>query len=154
MGIFGRDERGAESKPTSPTPSKRQGSGAAAVSGASATVIARANRVEGTIVGSGDIQIEGELQGGVEGTGQLRVAERGIVEGTIRARNVTVGGSVRGDILANESIQLDATADVEGNITAPKIRIAEGATFQGQVLMKEVSEKPAPEGETSGPQTP
>ncbi len=135
MGIFGRDERNSQSKPEAATPSGRQQAAGQTASGGN-TVIARGNRIEGTISGSSDIQIEGELKGVVDGTGHLRVASQGLVEGNLAARTVVVAGTVRGDILAGETIQLETSATVEGNITAPRIRIADGATFEGKVHMK------------------
>jgi cytoskeletal protein CcmA (bactofilin family) len=136
MGIFGRDED--ESAASQPQPARQpQGS---AQPPSTVTVIARSNRVEGTVLGSGDIRVEGHIQGAVDSTGQLLVAENGRVEGKISSRGVTVSGRVQGDILAKERIELQASAVVEGNITAPRILINDGATFDGQVLMKDPAE--------------
>lgn len=135
MGIFGRDERSPQSKPAAATPSGRQQT-AGQPPQAGNSVIARGNRVEGTISGSSDIEIQGEFKGTVDGTGHLRVAAQGVVDGNLAARTVVVSGTVQGDILAGETIQLETSATVEGNITAPRIRIADGATFEGKVHMK------------------
>jgi cytoskeletal protein CcmA (bactofilin family) len=136
MGIFGREDRTDEGKPEpSQPPSKQQQTvrpGAASV-----TVIARSNWVEGTLLGSGDVRVEGQLKGGVDSSGLLVVAESGRVEGKISARSVTISGAVVGDVSAAERIELDASAQVEGNITSPRILINDGATFDGQVFMKE-----------------
>jgi cytoskeletal protein CcmA (bactofilin family) len=135
MGIFGRDERNSQSRPTASTPPKGQRE-ADQTPSAGSTVIARGNHIQGTITGSSDVEIEGELKGAVDGTGHLRIASQGVVEGNLAARTVVVAGTVRGDILAGETIQLETSASVEGNITAPRIRMADGATFEGEVHMK------------------
>jgi cytoskeletal protein CcmA (bactofilin family) len=136
MGIFGREDRTDEGKaePSQP-PSKQQST--ARPGAASVTVIARSNWVEGTLLGSGDVRVEGQLKGGVDSSGLLVVAESGRVEGRISARSVTISGAVVGDVSAAERIELDASAQVEGNITSPRILINDGATFDGQVFMKE-----------------
>jgi len=107
-------------------------------------VIARGNRIEGTISGSSDIQVDGDLQGSINGSGVVRVAAQGRVEGTVGGRVVVVAGVVRGDIAAAETVELESSAKVTGNITAPRIRIADGASFDGQVFMKEAASKAAP----------
>ena len=135
MGIFGRDERSPQATPDPPASSGRQRT-TNQPADAGCSIVAGSNRFEGTISGSGDIEIEGELKGTVDGTGRLRVATGGSVEGNLAARTVVVAGAVRGDILAGETIELEASASVEGNITAPRIRIADGASLEGKVHMK------------------
>lgn len=88
------------------------------------------------------MRIEGKVKGTIDISGQLLVAADGTVEAKVSASTVTVAGEVVGDILAAEKIELEPTAKVQGNITAPKILINEGATFDGQVAMKDGKPKP------------
>jgi len=144
MGIFGRDEHTSSAKgSTHPPAGGRSQAGSAGLAGGS-TVIASGNRVEGTLTGSSDIQIDGELHGEINASGVVRVAGPGRVEGTVSGRVVVVAGAVRGDITAAETAELESSAKVTGNITAPRIRIADGASFDGQVLMKQAAAKVAP----------
>jgi len=55
---------------------------------------------------------------------------------------VAIAGTVVGDVTADEKIELEPTARVEGNITAPRILIRDGATFKGQVNMKDPERRP------------
>ena len=71
------------------------------------------------------------------------VAPRGRVDATVHGRVVMVAGRVIGDITADEKIELEPTAQVDGDITAPRILIRDGATFRGKVNMK----PPEPRGE-------
>ncbi len=143
MGIFGRDERTSSSKASiQASTGGRSQAGSAGLGGS--TVIARGNRIEGTISGSSDIQVDGDLQGSIDGSGVVRVAPQGRVEGTVAGRVVVVAGTVRGDIAAAETAELESSARVTGNITAPRIRIADGASFDGQVFMKEATAKVPP----------
>jgi cytoskeletal protein CcmA (bactofilin family) len=136
MGLFGRDDRNPtessklQIQTKTPTPQARHSTSA------SATVIAQSSRVEGSILGSGDVRIEGEVKGRIETSDQLLIDREGMVHAKISARSVIVAGGVVGDISATERIELDATAKVEGDIAAPRILIKEGATFDGQIAMK------------------
>jgi cytoskeletal protein CcmA (bactofilin family) len=91
--------------------------------------------VEGTISGSEPVVVEGSVRGNVHLTADLRVGTKGRVEATVHARNVVVEGKLNGDISADERVELVASATVDGNIKAPKIVVAEGAKFRGNVDM-------------------
>ena len=65
----------------------------------------------------------------------VTVAASGEVRGDLEARAVIVAGRVHGQIRAADRAELLATAAVEGNVSAPKVVIAEGAQLQGSVAM-------------------
>ena len=52
-----------------------------------------------------------------------------------RARTIVVDGTVEGDLYALESISIRPTARVLGNLMAPRVAIADGASFNGKVDM-------------------
>jgi len=134
LGIFGRDDHPPETRtarPSSQTAAKTPSESAGR------TVIARPTRIEGKLLGSGEVLVDGEFKGTIDGQGTVRVAERGLVEANVHAQTVEVAGTITGDITADKRIVLEATASVEGNITAPRILIHDGATFRGQVNMTE-----------------
>lgn len=149
MGLFGRDDRSEPQRKetTAQTRPRQASTGERAASGVS--VIARPTRIEGTILGSEEVRVEGHVNGTVDITSRLVVAEGGLVQGKISARSVLVAGNVIGDLLAAERIELGPTCRVEGSITAPRILIQAGATFDGQVLMKKPSDWDAEAGSTA-----
>ena len=140
MGIFGRDEANPDRQPVQTTTSPS--ASPATTEAADRTVIARPSKIEGSISGSGEIVINGLVNGTIEATGTVRVAQQGRVEATVHGKIVSVEGTVTGDITADEKIELDTTAHVDGNITAPRILIKDGATFKGQVNMREPEKRP------------
>ncbi|HEY0158025.1 MAG TPA: polymer-forming cytoskeletal protein [Thermoanaerobaculia bacterium] len=91
--------------------------------------------VEGTITGGEPIVIEGTIRGNIDLQSDLRIGTKARVDATVHARNVTVEGRLTGDISADERVELVASATVDGNIKAPKIVVAEGAKFRGNVDM-------------------
>ena len=140
MGIFGRDEAAPDPQPAKTT-TKTAASPVAQDIG-ERTVIARPSKIEGRVSGSGEIVVNGLVNGTIDATGTVRVAEQGRVEATVHGRIVTVAGAVSGDITADERIELEPSAHVDGNITAPRILIKDGATFRGQVNMREPAAQP------------
>ena len=141
MGIFGRDEpkpeqllaQPAAKTATTPTPQE----------GGDRTVIARPSKIEGRLSGSGEIVVNGLVNGTIDATGMVKVATQGHVEATVHGRVVTVAGTIAGDISADERIELEPSARVDGNLTAPRILIKDGATFRGQVNMREPDRQPS-----------
>lgn len=91
--------------------------------------------IDGTITGSEPVLIEGTVRGKIDMNGELRVGTKARLEATVHAKHVTVEGKLTGDISADERVELVASATVDGNIKAPKIVVAEGAKFRGNVDM-------------------
>ena len=91
--------------------------------------------IEGTVSGSEPILIEGTVRGKVNVTGELRIGTKARVEATVHARTMLIEGKVTGDISADDRVELVSSASVDGNIKAPKIIVAEGAKFRGNVDM-------------------
>jgi cytoskeletal protein CcmA (bactofilin family) len=137
MGLFGRDD---SPQPGPPAPAASRTSPAQLTG--DTTVIARSCEIEGVLSGSGDVNIQGRFKGKVEGSGKLLIAESGRADARLHARNIVVAGTVKGDVSADEKIELQPSAQLRGNITAPRILIQEGATFEGQVFMKKPTDKP------------
>jgi cytoskeletal protein CcmA (bactofilin family) len=134
LGIFGRDDHPPENRMTQPSP---QTATKTPSESANLTVIARPTRIEGKLLGSGEVLVDGVFKGTIDGQVKVRVAERGVVEANVHAQTVEVAGTITGDVTAEKRIVLEATAKVDGNITAPRILIHDGATFRGQVNMTE-----------------
>jgi cytoskeletal protein CcmA (bactofilin family) len=97
--------------------------------------------VEGTVTGSDAVRVEGTVKGRIQLQSDLRIGTQARVEATVHARNVIIEGKLNGDVSADDRVELVASATVDGNIKAPKIIVAEGARFRGNVDMG--SAKPA-----------
>lgn len=95
-----------------------------------------------TLVFKGELSADEELliQGTVEGTiahhkKNVTVGEHGRVKALIHASSVTVQGRVDGDIHGDDYVILAAGAEVNGNIFCPRIRMDDGARFNGTIQM-------------------
>ena len=65
----------------------------------------------------------------------LFVEISGVVEADIDTQNVEISGSVTGNIQASEKVELKSDGRMVGDIKAPRILIADGAVFKGNVDM-------------------
>ncbi len=92
--------------------------------------------VRGTLVGEEDLIVEGRVEGGIALAGHLIVAEQGVVESDVEVVSIEVHGRVVGDIVASRSITIERSADVRGNVRAPRVIIRDGAAFHGRVEMQ------------------
>lgn len=117
----------------------------------SRTVIGPETRVQGPLKGKDELVIEGFVDGPVEGEAQVTLAAGSTVNGTVRGRDVTVAGKLVHDVFATGTARLLPTAEVYGNIEAPRIAIDAGALFEGQVRMTKRPLAPPKATPTSAP---
>jgi cytoskeletal protein CcmA (bactofilin family) len=99
------------------------------------TVIGGSIVIDGEISGEEDLVIRGTVKGRVVLRENLFVEESGVVEADIETQNVTVSGQVTGNIKAAERVEISSGGRMVGDIKAPRILIADGAVFKGNVDM-------------------
>jgi cytoskeletal protein CcmA (bactofilin family) len=99
--------------------------------------------IKGDLTSSEDMTIAGEIEGDVSvKEHKLVVAAGGTIRGTIVARAVEIHGSVVGTIASDGTVEVGATGSVEGDIAAPRLALAEGATLHGRVAVTGTSAGP------------
>jgi cytoskeletal protein CcmA (bactofilin family) len=86
--------------------------------------------------------IRGKLSGNIVARGVLVVDEGAVVEANINASRVIIRGSVKGDVIASEKVELSVTGKLLGNLTTPEIFMETGCIFNGRCTMIEKSAKP------------
>ena len=105
------------------------------------TVLAEDISFEGEASFTKELMIKGRYKGAINATGDLYVAEDAVVEAEIVAESVYVRGKVTGNITASDRVELQGSAEVVGDITAPKIVMDTGCRFDGVSRMKKKKEK-------------
>lgn len=81
-----------------------------------------------------DVIIEGRFDGYLTlPEHALTIGTSAVVSARIVARSVTIFGSVHGNIIARERVDILPSASVHGHLTTPIIRVLEGAQFTGSV---------------------
>lgn len=99
-------------------------------------VLGKAVVVRGDLSCDGDLTVEGTVEGFVlVRDGVLVVGPHADILADMRATRVLVKGRVRGAISASERIELAPTAVVDGNLSASRVVLADGARFNGAIDM-------------------
>lgn len=101
------------------------------------TIIGEGAVCNGDFSAQNSARIDGCVKGNVTVTGTLIVGATGVIEGSVDAQAVTIGGEVLGDVTAPDKAELIATARVIGDITTATIVIDEKAIFQGRCNMNQ-----------------
>ena len=89
----------------------------------------------GELTAEEDVILQGRVEGSIRHARNLIIGAEGSVLGDVYASHLTVEGLVEGDLHCSDAVVVRATAQVRGNIFAPRVGIMEGATFNGRVEM-------------------
>ena len=90
--------------------------------------------VKGDVVSTEDLVIDGQIHGSIAiGDHSLTIGSVAIVVADLAARNVTISGTVKGNVMGDAKVELKSTAKVEGDVTAPNFLMEDGATLVGKV---------------------
>jgi cytoskeletal protein CcmA (bactofilin family) len=96
------------------------------------TVIGSQTRFRGTLSGRGTVLVCGTLRGGIDLAGPLAVAPGGWVEANVAVETARVGGRVKGSLRASESLRVDPSGRLEGEIESPIIDLHAGSILRGR----------------------
>jgi cytoskeletal protein CcmA (bactofilin family) len=99
------------------------------------TIISTGVKIEGTMTSSGNVRVDGTIEGDVNARGNITIGEHGQIKGQVEADNVLVGGKILGTINAKEKLVLEANSVLEGDIVTKILVIAPGAKFEGSSKM-------------------
>jgi len=96
--------------------------------------IGKSLSIKGELSGNEDIYVDGQLDGSIQLPGNnVTVGPNGRVKADITAKNLTVGGTLDGNVHASERTELRKTAVVNGDVQTRRIAIEEGAYFKGKL---------------------
>jgi cytoskeletal protein CcmA (bactofilin family) len=97
--------------------------------------IGAGSRVRGDLSGPGGFRVDGTVEGAVYAGGPVVIGEGGVVEGSVRGRNVVVLGRVRGDVHVTGHLEIGPKGKVLGDITVHSFRMHAGGVFRGTSSM-------------------
>jgi cytoskeletal protein CcmA (bactofilin family) len=145
--MFGRDKEKnsaaqQQAKPAAPNPASAVSSlapptpppASAPQSPKIETVIGANCHITGNLKSDGGIRIEGVFEGTLETTGNLVISETATVIAEIRAYNMSVSGSLKGNVTANK-VEITETGKVWGDLAINSLLLHEGAYLKGQTNM-------------------
>lgn len=95
-------------------------------------------------VQAGFCQIMGRVEGRVECSEELDLGQSGRLNADVVAgKRINLAGAVYGDVTTHGVLRMMPTARVDGDVRARNILMEEGATMNGQCIMRSGNEKPA-----------
>jgi cytoskeletal protein CcmA (bactofilin family) len=97
------------------------------------SIIGPSTVVRGSLRGAVNLEIQGSVEGDVEVSGDVVLAEGSSVRGNVSAASITVWGTIEGDLRGSEAVIIETGAKVAGDLSAPRIGIAPGALVRGTV---------------------
>ena len=102
------------------------------------TLVGPNSKVNGDLFFEGGCHLDGTVKGNVsadtDSNSELSIAEDAIVEGGVTVPYVVLNGIVRGDVFANQRVELGPTARVIGNVYYNLIEMAIGAEINGKLV--------------------
>ena len=105
------------------------------------SLIGAGTTVHGDVTFSGGLRIDGAIHGKVETVDNqpatLVVSEKARVDGEVRVSHVVINGVVCGPVTANDYLELQAKARVNGDVTYRTLEMHVGAIVQGKLVHAE-----------------
>ena len=104
------------------------------------SLLGEGSSFEGKLLFEGRVRIDGKFRGEIASDDVLVIGEHAEVDAKIEVGTLIVlGGTLRGEVRAQKTVELHAPAKVFGNITAPQLVIDRGVHFEGQSRRGELS---------------
>jgi cytoskeletal protein CcmA (bactofilin family) len=100
---------------------------------AAESVIAADLSIEGRIQGAGHVRLAGHFTGDVDVDGNLTIDAGAKLSGSVRARTVTIGGDLEGNIESATRVDLLDTGVLIGDLKAGALTVAAGSRMRGHV---------------------
>ena len=111
------------------------------------TIIGKGSAISGNMKVNGFIRIDGDIDGSLETDGNVIVGEKARIRGDLTAKSVIIGGIIKGNIKASESVKILAEAAVIGDVISRKVQVDGSAIIHGHCIsIKDEAEF----GKTSG----
>jgi len=99
------------------------------------TIIGPNTDLTGDIEAGGFTRIDGYIRGNVRARGRVVIGERARMKGNVTGTNITIGGVVCGNIIADGHLVILSTAVVIGDIITRRIQADDGSFINGRVAV-------------------
>ncbi len=95
--------------------------------------------IEGTLRSESDVRVSGRVVGNLDVKGKVIIAKEGSINGELVAISADIAGDVQGQILIKELCVLKGPARVDADIKSARLVVEEGAVFNGQCEMGQMT---------------
>lgn len=101
------------------------------------TIFGSGCHIKGEVAVEGDATVFGTIEGPMQVTGTLEIAEDGGVGGDVVTGALTLNGRVHGDVHCEGVLQLNGR--IEGNVTCGKVELGSESTLVGDLRAKTIA---------------
>ena len=104
-------------------------------------------KFKGVLAADEDLIIQATVEGAIATpNNKLTIGVKGNIKANVQALQIIVEGTVEGDLHSDDAVIITKSAEIKGNIFAPRISLEKGATFNGQLEMRgNAAKQAAPE---------
>jgi len=102
------------------------------------SLIGASTRIEGNVFFSGGLRVDGAVRGKVaalpDQAGTLVVSEHARIDGEVQAAHLVINGTINGPVHCQESLELQASCRVKGDVHYKSLEIQLGAVVEGMLV--------------------
>jgi cytoskeletal protein CcmA (bactofilin family) len=109
--------------------------------GSQSSLVGKTLLIKGEIFSEDEILIEGKIQGKITVRNRVVIGRDGDVEAEIDARDVIIKGKVTGNVRGSQRVEIVSAGTLHGNISSPRVVIADSGFFEGNIEMKQRDDK-------------
>jgi cytoskeletal protein CcmA (bactofilin family) len=99
------------------------------------TLISFGTTISGDVTAPGFVRVDGSIKGSLRTEGPVIVGARARMKSDITGTTITVGGVVKGNIIASERVTVLSTGLVLGDIITKRIQADSGCLIHGKVVV-------------------
>jgi cytoskeletal protein CcmA (bactofilin family) len=100
------------------------------------SIVGEKSTFKGEFTSAGSFHINGEFEGKVSVGGEVIVSSAARVMGEIEGNSIVISGRVDGNVKARETLEITKSGRVNGDLTAQRINIEDGALYHGRVTVQ------------------
>ena len=108
------------------------------------SLIGASTRIEGNMLFTGGLRIDGSVKGNVQALpdqpATLMVSEQARIEGDVQAAHIVVNGTIIGPVHASETLELQSSSKVKGDVHYKSIEMHQGAVLEGRLVHQGATE--------------
>jgi cytoskeletal protein CcmA (bactofilin family) len=108
------------------------------------TVFGKSMKIVGEVTSDEELYLDGDLDGKLNLRNRLTVGPNGKVNANIKAQEITVFGTIKGNVESESRVSLRTGASIVGDIKTAGIVIEDGAYFKGGIDISRAGEVKSP----------
>src|ERR1700678_472089 len=108
------------------------------------TVFGKSMKIIGEVTSDEELYLDGDLDGKLNLSNRLTVGPNSKVNANIKAQEIVVFGTIKGNVESETRVSLRTGASIVGDIKTAGIVIEDGAYFKGGIDISRAGEKSAP----------